>query len=194
VPNSTTSGTGAGVGRDGQTADTIRINNASNNNDRGTRYEVIRTGTGSIEVAAGRDLLLRNPFATIYTAGVGLVDRTAVLTSGDFVLPVTTPRTHPNQGGTLGAAQQNYEAYYAMAGGDLRLAAGRDIGRFARHQDGNIVADASMQLPSLGLPPLVWVLSRITPPRPHGGWITATSSKASALLAAAISGWRQPAI
>ncbi len=148
VPNSTTSGTGAGVGRDGQTADTIRINNASNNNDRGTRYEVVRTGTGSIEVAAGRDIQLRNPFATIYTAGVGLADRTAVFSSGDFVLPVTAPRTHPNQGGTLGAAQQNYEAYFAMAGGDLRLAAGRDIGRFARLGDGSIVADSSMQLPT----------------------------------------------
>jgi filamentous hemagglutinin family protein len=148
VPNSTTTGTGAGVGRDGQTADTIRINNASNNNDRGTRYEVIRTGTGSIEVAAGRDVQLRNPFATIYTAGVGLADRSAVLTSGDFVLPVTAPSTHPNQGGTLGAAQQNYQAYYAMAGGDLRLAAVRDIGRFARLGDGSIVADSSMQLPT----------------------------------------------
>lgn len=148
VPNTTTSGTGAGVGRDGQTADTIRINNASNNNDRGTRYEVIRTGTGSIEVAAARDVQLRNPFATIYTAGVGLADRTAVLDSGDFVLPVTAPSTHPNQGGTLGAAQQNYQAYYAMAGGDLRLAAGRDIGRFSRLGDGTIVSDSSMQLPT----------------------------------------------
>jgi hypothetical protein len=148
VPNSTPSGAGAGVGRDGQTADTIRINNASNNNDRGTRYEVIRTGTGSIEVAAARDVQLRNPFATIYTAGVGLADRTAVFASGDFSLPVTTPSTHPNQGGTLGAAQQSYAAYYAMAGGDLSLAAGRDIGRFTRLQDGSIVADASMQLPT----------------------------------------------
>jgi hypothetical protein len=148
VPNTTTSGTGAGVGRDGQTADTIRINNASNNNDRGTRYEVIRTGTGSIEVAAARDVQLRNPFATIYTAGVGLADRTAIFTAGDFVLPFTTPSTHPDQGGTLGAAQQNYEAYYAIAGGDLRLAAGSDIGRFARLGDGTIVADSSTQLPT----------------------------------------------
>lgn len=148
VPNASTSGTGAGVGRDGQTADTIRINNASNNNDRGTRYEVIRTGTGSIEIAAARDVQLRNPFATIYTSGVGVADRTAIFTTGDFVLPVTTFSTHPNQGGVLGREQQNYAAYYAMAGGDLRLLAGRDIGRFARLGDGTIVADASMQLPT----------------------------------------------
>ena len=148
VPNASTSGTGAGVGRDGQTADTIRINNASNNNDRGTRYEVIRTGTGSIEIAAARDVQLRNPFATIYTSGVGVADRTAIFTTGDFVLPVTTFSTHPNQGGVLGREQQNYAAYYAMAGGDLRLLAGRDIGRFARLGDGTIVTDASMQLPT----------------------------------------------
>ena len=148
VPNTTTSGTGAGVGRDGQTADTIRINNASNNNDRGTRYEVIRTGTGSIEVAAGRDVQLRNPFATIYTAGVGHADHTAVFVSGDFTPPLTTPSRHPDQGGTLGAVQQNYQTYYAMAGGDLRLASGRDIGRFARLGDGTVVPDSSGQLPT----------------------------------------------
>ena len=147
VPNGSRSGAGAGVDSAGQTADTVRIEFASNN-DRGTRYEVIRTGTGSIEVAAGRDVQLRNPFATIYTAGVGLADRTAVFVSGDFVLPVTAPSTHPNQGGALGAAQQNYQTYYAVAGGDLRLAAGRDVGRFARLGDGTIVADASMQLPA----------------------------------------------
>jgi hypothetical protein len=148
VPNSTTTGTGAGVGRDGQTADTIRINNASNNNDRGTRYEVIRTGTGSIEVAAGRDVQLRNPFATIYTAGVGLADRTAVFVSGDFVVPETTPENHPNQDSSLGAIQQDYAAYYAMAGGNLQITAGHDAGRFARLPEGAIVADASMQLPT----------------------------------------------
>jgi filamentous hemagglutinin family protein len=139
----------AGQNSNGQTADNIRfVNSVKDTTERGTRYEVIRTGTGSIEVAAGRDVQLRNPFATIYTAGVGLADRTAVFVSGDFVLPVTAPSTHPDQGGALGAAQQNYQTYYAVAGGDLRLAAGRDVGRFARLGDGTIVADASMQLPT----------------------------------------------
>ena len=32
-------------------------------------YEVIRTGTGSIDIAAGRDVLLLNPLAAIYTVG-----------------------------------------------------------------------------------------------------------------------------
>ena len=147
VPNPTSTGAGAGVGRDGQTADTIRINNAANNTDRGTRYEVVRTGTGVIEVSAGRDVQLRNPFATIYTAGVSPTDPSAVFAAGDFSLPVTAPRRHPEQGGTLGIAQQNYGAYYGMAGGDIRVTAGRDIGRFAR-VGGELVADSSMQLPT----------------------------------------------
>jgi len=147
VPNPSSTGGGAGVGRDGQTADTIRINTAANNTDRGTRYEVVRTGTGAIEVSAGRDVQLRNPFATIYSAGVSPSDPTAVFAAGDFSLPVTAPRRHPEQGGTLGAAQQNYGAYYGMAGGDIRIAAGRDIGRFGRI-GGSLVADSSMQLPT----------------------------------------------
>jgi filamentous hemagglutinin family protein len=150
VPNSSTSGTGAGVGPDGQTADTVRINNAANNNDRGTRYEVIRTGTGRIEVAAGRDVQLRNPFATIYTAGAALADGTAVYAAGDFTLPITAPSRHPDQGGRsgLGAPQQNYRPYFGLAGGDVRIASARDIGRFARLDDGSVVADSSMQMPT----------------------------------------------
>lgn len=148
VPNNTTSGQGAGIGRDGQTADTIRINIANNNADRGTRYEVVRTGTGDIAISAGRDVRLRNPFATIYTAGVGLPDRSAVFVPGDFALPVTAPSRHPDQGGALGAVQQPYGAYYGMAGGDLDIAAQGDIGRFARLADGTLVPDTSFQLPT----------------------------------------------
>jgi len=150
VPNPSTSGTGAGIGPDGQTADTVRINSAANNNDRGTRFEVIRTGTGSIEVASGRDVQLRNPFATIYTAGAAVADGTAVYAAGDFVLPVTAPSRHPDQGGRsgLGAPQQNYRPYFGLAGGDVRIASAQDIGRFARLGDGSVVADSSMQMPT----------------------------------------------
>jgi hypothetical protein len=154
VPNTTTSGTGAGVGRDGQTADTIRINTANNNIDRGTRYEVIRTGTGSIEIAAGRDVQLRNPFATVYTAGVAPADRNAVFAAGDFSLPVIELEvdSHPSQGSSLGAVQQSYGAYFGFAGGDLSLSAAADIGRFARLRDNTtVVPDSSMQLPTAWL-------------------------------------------
>lgn len=147
VPNSTTTGGSAGIGRDGQTADTIRISNTAVN--RGTRYEVVRTGTGDIEVNAGRDVQLRNPFATIYTAGVGVVNRASVFQPGDFSVPITelSGLQHPNQGGSLGAIQQSYGAYYGLAGGDLRVRAGADIGRFTRI-NGEVVPEASGQLPT----------------------------------------------
>jgi hypothetical protein len=145
VPNTATTGGAAAIGRDGQTADTMRISNTLTN--RGTRYEVVRTGTGSIEVNAGRDVQLRNPFATIYTAGVGVPDRTRIFQEGDFSLPLTTPAFHPAQGASLGAVQQNYAAYYGFAGGDVRIEAARDIGRFNR-VDGVVVPDAGGQIPT----------------------------------------------
>ncbi len=147
VPNSLTSGGSAAVGANGQTADTIRISTTTTNT--GTRYEVIRTGTGDIDINAGLDVQLRNPFATVYTAGVGLPDRTTIFETGDFFVPITvrTSTTHPSQGGDLGAIQQNYSAYYAMAGGDLSVSAQNDIGHFTMYQ-GQIIADASNQVPT----------------------------------------------
>ena len=47
-------------------------------------YQVIRTGTGDIDIAAGRDVQLLNQFATIYTAGVRVTDPTL---GGTFDLP-----------------------------------------------------------------------------------------------------------
>lgn len=146
VPNPLNSGGSAAVGSLGQTADTIRISTTTVN--QGTRYEVIRTGTGDIDVNAGLDVQLRNPFATIYTAGVGLPDRTTIFQTGDFSVPITVRTTaqHPSQG-NLGAIQQNYGAYYAMAGGDLAISAQNDIGRFTMYQ-GNVIPDASNQIPT----------------------------------------------
>jgi hypothetical protein len=56
VPNniSDADNSAAAIGSFGQTADTIRINRDPA--DQGTRYEVIRTGTGTIDVIAGRDV------------------------------------------------------------------------------------------------------------------------------------------
>ncbi|HET6406391.1 MAG TPA: filamentous hemagglutinin family protein [Chthoniobacteraceae bacterium] len=141
VPNSTTSGANAGVGSNGLTANSIRIGST------GTRYEVIRTGTGDIDMNAGRNLQLSNQFATVYTAGVRLPDPTNVYGTNDFVLPIVsrTP-AFPNQGG-LGAYQQLYPAQWSMAGGDVSLAAQGDIGRFTR-VNGEIVPDSSLQLPN----------------------------------------------
>ena len=49
------------------------------------RFEIVRTGTGDIEIAAGRDVQLRNQFATIYTAGVRIPDPTQIFAAGDHL-------------------------------------------------------------------------------------------------------------
>ncbi len=58
VPNTATSGANAAIGKDGQTADSIRI--SSTTSDQGTRYEVVRTGTGDIDIAAAKAASLKS--------------------------------------------------------------------------------------------------------------------------------------
>jgi filamentous hemagglutinin family protein len=149
VPNSLTSGTSAGIGTNGQTADTIRISSSTAN--RGNRFEVVRTGTGNITVSAGRDVQLRNQFSTIYTAGVALPDPSTVFESGDFVLPnlPTSLSRHPSQtvSGTLGAIQQLYPAHWTMAGGNISIMAGSNIGRYTLI-NGVLTVDSSRQMPT----------------------------------------------
>jgi hypothetical protein len=145
VPNTATSGANAAIGKDGQTADSIRI--SSTTSDRGTRYEVVRTGTGDIDIAAAKDVQLRNAFATIYTSGVALPDPTRIFKTGDFSLPIVVRASrHPDQG-NLGAVQQAYDPSYTMAGGLVAISAGNDIGRFTQIS-GQTVTDASRQLPT----------------------------------------------
>jgi hypothetical protein len=152
--NEHTSGSAAGAGLQfGQTADHIRIVDPFNGNDmqqRGTRYEVIRTGTGDITVTAGAEIQLRNQFASIYTAGAARPAGTRVFADNDFVIPIVNvaDNRHPDQGaGELGALQQRYSPQWSLAGGDLRLAAQASIRRVAE-SDGQVVADATRQLPS----------------------------------------------
>lgn len=147
VPNSNTSGGSVGIGSTGVTASTIRIS-TSTSQDRGNRYEVIRTGTGSIDVSAGRDVQLRNPLATIYTAGVAVPTPTQIYQAGDFVIPVipTSTTSHPSQG-DLGAIQQLTQPRWTMAGGDLMLQAGKNIGHYTMY-GGNLIADTSRQIPN----------------------------------------------
>jgi filamentous hemagglutinin len=150
VPNPTSTGSGAAIGTNGQTADTIRISTTAT--DRGTRFEVIRTGTGDITISTGRDIQLRNSFATIYTAGVALPTPTTVFSTNDFVVPIVpnSETAHPSQsagGVTLGAIQQLYKPVWSMAGGDIALSAGGDIGRYAK-VNGTVVVDSSRQMPT----------------------------------------------
>ena len=150
VPNSGSSGLGAATGSLGQTADTIRISQTTTN--RGNRFEVVRTGTGDITISAGRDVQLRNPFSTIYTAGVALPTPTTVYSENDFVLPVlpTTEASHPSQSGdgaTLGIVQQLYPSTWSMAGGNISVTAQSNIGHYTM-LNGVLTVDSSRQMPT----------------------------------------------
>jgi filamentous hemagglutinin len=149
VPNNQTNGIAAGIGTNGQTADTIRISTTTAN--RGTRFETIRTGAGEISISAGRDIRLRNPFASVYTAGVAIPDPTRVLDAGDFVVPYIPSRltAHPSQtvDGTLGAIQQIYQPVWSMAGGNISISATGDIGRY-NLVNGEVTPDSSRQMPT----------------------------------------------
>ena len=133
------------------------------------RFQVIRTGAGDIDIAAGRDVQLRNQFATIYTAGVRLpyqtitgidtaIERTmGIYSPGDFYVPIVelagpaipgnSSDDHPGQGSALGGIQQSYPAQYSMAGGDVTINAQQDIRRVTSLANGTIVTDSSQQLP-----------------------------------------------
>ncbi len=145
IPNTSTSGTTAAVGTNGTTANSIRITTGAANR---TRFEVVRTGTGDIEIAAGRDVQLRNQFATIYTAGARIPDATQIYAAGDFVRPIVerSGTSLPNQG-NLGTGQQVYPTQWSLAGGDVSITAQGDIGRFTQVGT-SVVADSSRQLPN----------------------------------------------
>jgi len=109
------------------------------------RFQVIRTGTGDIDVSAAKDITLLNQFASIYTAGVRLADYQTIFSSGDFSVPLIIDSLSQ---GDLGAAQRNsnfsYPVQYTMAGGSIRLSAGDELNRLT----GANIADSSRQLPS----------------------------------------------
>lgn len=123
----------------------INPTNGTNASTASNRFQVIRTGTGDIEIITGRDVQLLNQFATIYTAGVSVPSATTVFAAGDFVLPVTSG-TPPQTG--LGAVQQIYPAQYSMAGGNVAVTAGADIVHLTRDTLGALIADSSRELPN----------------------------------------------
>lgn len=105
-------------------------------------YQTIRTGTGDISIAAGRDVHFLNQLSTIFTAGSSLSNFTL---GGAFVVPPTIlpqPDDPP-----LGPTLRSYPAQYSQAGGDVSILAQRDIARFTE-KDGELVADSQMQMPN----------------------------------------------
>jgi filamentous hemagglutinin len=99
-------------------------------------YQVVRTGTGDIELAAEGDIELRNNLASIYTAGT----RAAVL--GDFDLPNTAYRQTSSLGPVQYSGTIAYAPHYSVFGGDVSLLAGGDILRTRGGQP-----DSSRQMP-----------------------------------------------
>ncbi|WP_345715865.1 filamentous haemagglutinin family protein, partial [Luteolibacter yonseiensis] len=117
------------------------------------RYQVIRTGSGDISINSGRDVLLLNQFASIYSAGTVVSDPTTVVRPNDFVVPLllSAAGRHPNQG-DLGAIQQPYFVQYSMAGGNVDISAENNIARMTRNTNsatgGTLIDDSSRQLPN----------------------------------------------
>src|SRR5690606_15288716 len=109
------------------------------------RFQVIRTGSGNIDVASARDIRFLNPFASIYTAGTKVADPQSIHAPGDFRLPVAQPANFAFYQNNLGTAQQIYAAQYSLSGGDVSLRAGGDIGRYTRDNTGKLIIDSSRQ-------------------------------------------------
>ncbi len=112
----------------------------------GNAFQVIRTGSGDIDIHAGRSIQLLNVFSSIYTAGTQVADPTQVFAAGDFSVPILSlSPTLPQSG--LGAVQQEYPAQYSMAGGNVTLQAGLNIERKTQNNSG-LIDDSSRQLPN----------------------------------------------
>jgi filamentous hemagglutinin len=99
-------------------------------------YQVIRTGSGDIDIVAGRDVRFLNQFATIYTVGTQVADPTL---GGTFDVPRLT--SNPRFGFNL------YPAQYSLTGGNVTISAQNDIVHLTRDASGNLVADSDKELP-----------------------------------------------
>ncbi|MBS0631602.1 MAG: filamentous hemagglutinin family protein [Verrucomicrobia bacterium] len=100
-------------------------------------FQVIRTGTGDISIAAARDVQLLNPLASVYTAG------TAAAAMANFATPNLT-----YQAGALGPVQAPvYAAQFSLGGGNVSITAQQDIAHYLATESG-LVADSSRELPT----------------------------------------------
>src|SRR5262249_11819313 len=104
-------------------------------------FQVIRTGTGDIGIAAGRDVQLRNPLATIYTAG------TQAPTMENFDVPNLA---EPIRNSKLGPVQAPiYPAQYSLSGGNVSISAQNDIAHLIVSGSPAVAtADSSKELPT----------------------------------------------
>ena len=111
-------------------------------------YQVIRTGTGDISIAAPGSLKLWNQFASIYTAGVKVTDPTL---GGTFDTPKPTFNNQNSSLNTvLGAAQQTtaYTPQFTYSGGNITVNVGQNISQLTQDINHNTIADSVSELPS----------------------------------------------
>lgn len=104
-------------------------------------YQTIRTGTGDIDIHAGRDILLLNSLATIYSSG------SQAAGIANFDLPNLTYRST-----SLGSTQSPaYAAQYSLGGGNVTLTAQNDIARYnviGSGSDAVWTPDSTRELPA----------------------------------------------
>jgi filamentous hemagglutinin family protein len=94
-------------------------------------FQTIRTGTGDIDIVAGRDVQFLNPLATIYTAGtqaapMDAFDVPEVFLTGTMQDPI-------------------YPAQFSLGGGDVRISAENDIARYISTASG-LVVDSTKEM------------------------------------------------
>lgn len=126
----------------GATAQTSAVINPS---ATAGRFQVIRTGSGNIDIATGRDVQFRNVFSSIYTAGTVVANPTM---GGGFDEP--RPSMSGTNVGILGNNQQptRYLAQYSMSGGNVTITAGRDITQLTRNVANELVSDSRREMPT----------------------------------------------
>ncbi|MCE0483751.1 MAG: filamentous hemagglutinin family protein [Methylacidiphilales bacterium] len=107
-------------------------------------YQVIRTGTGSIDISTGGNVELLNNLATIYTAGSAVSDPTTLYTSNDFAMPVLD---YPD-GTPFPFQYPEYDAQYSSAGGNVTIQADGNIEHQVLNEANTLVADSSLELPT----------------------------------------------
>ncbi len=131
------------IGKDGGTNSVSGGNNALTATAVAKWYQVIRTGSGDIDINAGGNIRLLNQLATVYTAGTRVTNPTL---GGQFDVPSLSNVVGDE--GNLGIDQQTYPARYTMAGGDITLSAKGNIERLTLNSANQLVADSTRQLPN----------------------------------------------
>ena len=120
-------------------------------------YQVIRTGSGDIDIATARNVELRNQFATIYTAGTQISApvlsttggvTTIQLAGGQFDLPVAKATGQSATNG-LGVIQNLWTPQYSLGGGNVTITAGQDIlhQALSNGTSGTVIDDSESQMP-----------------------------------------------